>query len=132
MRSLPLGTGRRDIPTTEPPPNGSLCHPYLGSNVSALHPLFLEHSDLLITSHSLSLAGEWHLLDRPRLERMVLFVWRLSLLGCLDSRLFCTTESPKTLGKQDRDTLCKILRQVPAVAHLSGLWSAFLDSRRVL
>src|SRR5258708_39649305 len=58
----------------------------------------------------------------------------LALLGglCLArTAFFCTTQLGKRLGELHRDTGGQILDQMPAVAHLPRLWSAFAHSRSI-
>src|SRR5439155_23976811 len=107
--------------------NRSLGHAGLGSNVSALHPLFEQCRDVLVTSSSLGLTGLLCTLlgSRPGMTLAVTYV--PSLFREVGRCLLCATKLSKTLGKQDRDTSGKILDQMPAIAHFSGLGSAFLD-----
>src|SRR6266702_2605407 len=61
----------------------------------------------------------------------------LGLTGLLDglclgrTPFFCTTQLCKRLGELYRDTCGQILDQMPAVAHLPRLWSAFANSRSI-
>src|SRR5258708_9914532 len=104
----------RDVSTTEPASNRSLSHAGLGSNVSALHPLFEEHRDLLVTSSSLGLTGLLCTLlgSRPRMTLGVTYV--LLLFREVGHCSLCATKLSETLGKQDRDPSTKILDQMPA------------------
>src|SRR5712691_9480242 len=131
-RSSPSGTSIRNVSTAEPPSNRSLDHAHLSSNVSALHALFLEHQHLLVTSYSLGLTGMLCLLDGSRPCRTLLFASGFLLSASLGLSLLCTTDLSKALGKLDRDAGGKILHQMPAVTHLSGLWSAFRNRRGIL
>ena len=110
-----------------PASNRSLSHACLGSNVSALHPVFEERRDLLVTNSSLGLTGLLCALlgSRPRLTLGVTSV--LPLFREVGRCLLCATKLRETLGKQGRDTSGKILDQMPAIAHFSSLGSAFLD-----
>src|SRR5205823_858108 len=119
--------GIRDASTSEPLSNGALCHAHLASNVSMLHALFSQRDDLLVPSQALCLTSELRLLDGARLGWASFFTRLCLFLLEQSCRLLCTADLRETLGKQHRDTVRKVLGQMPTIADLSGLWSAFLD-----
>ena len=79
-------------------------HAHLSSDVSVPHALFAQHDHLLVTNHSLCLAGELRLLDGSRQAGTSFFArFRLFFLE-QRCRILCTTDLGEALGQQHRDT----------------------------
>ncbi len=106
-----------DVSSRDPPLKSSLAHPQRPGNLTALHPLFLQFQNVFLPSCSLGLTSLLRLLDSVCLGR---------------TPFFGTTQLGKRLGELHRDTCGQILDQMPAVAHLPRLWSAFAKSRSIL
>src|SRR5260370_2451093 len=111
--SLAFPTRVGDVSSSDPPLKSSLAHTQRPGNLTALHSLFLQFQDMFIPSHSLGLTGLLCLLDSLCLSR---------------TPFFCTAQLGKRLGELHRDTCSQILDEMPTVAHLSRLWSAFANS----
>src|SRR5260221_12652130 len=107
-----VGDGSR----SDPPLKSSLAYPQRPGNFTALHSVFLQVQDVFIPSHSLGSPRLLCLLDSLCLSR---------------TPFFCTAQLGKRLGELHRDTGSQILDEMPAVAHLSRLWSAFANSRSI-
>ena len=77
-------------------------HAHLSSDVSVPHALFAQHDHLLVTNHSLCLAGELRVLNGSRAtESFVRFCFCFLEQSC---RILCTTDLGEALGQQHRDT----------------------------
>ena len=88
--------------------------------------MFGKRDDVLIASASLGLTGLLRL-SLGLCPWMTMEVYELLFFGDRDGSPLRTTDLRETLGQYDRNTCCKVLGQMPAITHLPGLWSAFLD-----